>query len=149
LLGDETLGEKQEYARELQELTTKLGLEERIHFRGFYENVAHGYAAMDCFVLSSLSETYGMVTIEAMAAGVPVIGTDSAGTPDILTSGRTGLLVPPRDPQALANALTKLMSNPELRAQLAAAAQKDAFERFSHHLQCSRIEELIERIHGN
>lgn len=148
LLGAETLGEQQGYAHELHKLTASLSVSDRVHFRGFQENVGLGYAAMNCFVLTSLSETYGMVTIEAMAAGLPVIGTDSAGTPDILRGGETGLLIPPRDPEALADSLEMLMLQPKTRARLGNAGREDAQTRFSHQLHCERIEALLERIHA-
>ncbi len=149
LLGAETLGEQQGYARELHDLTKELRLTEHVHFRGFQEDVTMGYAAMDCFVLTSLSETYGMVTIEAMAAGLPVIGTDSAGTPDIIQHEKTGMLVPPCDAVALAAVLRDLVQNPGLRSSLGSSAHEDAQHRFSHHTQCARIEELLERIHSD
>lgn len=149
IVGEETRGEQQGYAEELTSLTEELSLRDLVHFRGFLERVEDAYAAMDCFVLPSLSETFGMVTIEAMAAGRPVIGTNSAGTPDIIRDGETGLLVSPRSAEDIADQLQRLAGDANLRAALAAAGRADAHARFSHHEQCARIEQLLERIHAS
>ncbi len=147
IVGEETRGEDQGYAQELRTLTEQLSLQEHVHFRGFLEHVEDAYAAMDCFVLPSLSETFGMVTIEAMAAGLPVIGTNTAGTPDIIRDDVTGLLVSPRSAGEIADQLQRLIHDAELRDTLAAAGCADAHARFSHREQCARIEQLLERIH--
>ncbi|MBN1449046.1 MAG: glycosyltransferase family 4 protein [Bacteroidetes bacterium] len=146
IVGEETRGEQQEYGRELQSLVEQLDIPDRVHFRGFLEHVEDAYAAMDCFALTSLSETYGMVTIEAMAAGLPVIATASAGTPELISDGKTGFLVPPRDPAALAEQIEALENDASLGKRIGTAARRESHTRFSHHMQCERIEDLLEQI---
>jgi D-inositol-3-phosphate glycosyltransferase len=153
LVGEETRGEAQGYARELRTLAEDLHITDLVHYRGFIQHVGLAYAAMDVFALTSLSETYGMVTIEAMASGRPVIATDSGGTPDLVSypeSGRSpeaALLVPPADPDAIARMLLRLMEDREFAAGLGQAARRHAQRYFSHESQCAALEQLIELIH--
>jgi glycosyltransferase involved in cell wall biosynthesis len=142
LVGEDTRGEVQGYGDELRRLADELAIDDQVTFSGFHEQVTMAYAAMDCFVLTSLSETYGMVTIEAMAAGLPIIGTNTAGTPEIL-AGDSGMLLPPRDPAALAEALERLLRDPQEMKALGNRARRAALARFSHHTQCRRYEELF------
>lgn len=162
LVGEETRGERQGYARELALLAESLRLTNHVHFRGFVADVPTAYAALDVFTLTSLSETYGMVTIEAMAAGCPVIATDSGGTPDLLTLGqeapamgpRTGsngtvgqaLLVPPGDADALERALLRFMTERGLAETLRENGRRHALRHFSHDTQCAAIEELLDSL---
>ena len=88
------------------------------------------------------------VVIEAMAAGVPVVGSRHAGIPEAVEDGRTGLLVPPGDPASLAAALQRLIDSPELRRRLGSAARTVAAERFSAVAQSRRLEDILLRILG-
>jgi D-inositol-3-phosphate glycosyltransferase len=146
LIGEETRGESQGYADELDTLAQQLNIAPYIHIYGFREQVATAYAAMDVFTLTSLSETYGMVTIEAMAAGLPVIATDAGGSPDLVTAEETALLVPPADEWALAEAIHRIAEDSELATRLGRNARTYAMGTFSHTKQCKKVESLIERI---
>ena len=148
LVGEDTRGETQQYGVTLQRLADDLRIRDGVSFHGFSRSVLPAYAAMDCFVLPSLSETYGMVTIEAMAAGRPVVGTHAGGTPEILRDGESGLLVPPRDPASLAETLERLLSDPDRMQRLGRRAQEEAHARFSHHLQCERYETVYGQLSG-
>lgn len=98
--------------RNLENLTEKLGLRERVKFLGEIPNerVPEYLAAADCFVLPSLKEGFGIVILEAQAAGIPVIGTRVGGILDLIENGKTGLLVEPADSQAIAEAIEKIYS---------------------------------------
>jgi glycosyltransferase involved in cell wall biosynthesis len=74
-------------------------------------------------VLASWHEPLGVAYMEAMAAGVPVIGTDAGGVRELLTDGETGLLVPPQSPEALAGAIARLAGDPALCARLSEAGR--------------------------
>ncbi len=102
--------------------------------RPFRQDVSTAYRRQDVFVLTSISETYGMVTIEAMSAGLPVVATDSAGTPDIITHEESGLLVPVRDADAIARALDRLRNDTALAQRIASKARSIAHECYSHNL---------------
>jgi D-inositol-3-phosphate glycosyltransferase len=147
IIGEETRGEQQGYGRALNELTAALELTGQVHFRGFVENIPMAYAAMDVFTLTSLSETYGMVTIEAMAAGRPVVATDSGGTPELVAGSDAAFLVPPRDPKSLAEAISRLMDDRGLAARMGERGREHASTHFGHETQCEAIEQLLERIH--
>jgi glycosyltransferase involved in cell wall biosynthesis len=86
---------------------------------GFVDDVLGHMACLDVFVLSSYLEGLGTAILDAMALGLPVVATAVGGVPDAVTPGQTGLLVPPRNPQALAQALLTLESDPGLRGRLA------------------------------
>ena len=88
-------------------------------------------AALDIFVLPSFSETFGLVVIEAMAMEKPVIATNAGGLPEIITDGKTGLLIEPRNVQVVANALQTVSIVNPVRTSLAHAAREEALRRFS------------------
>jgi 2-deoxystreptamine N-acetyl-D-glucosaminyltransferase/2-deoxystreptamine glucosyltransferase len=101
---------------------------ERITLAGFVEHrqVPGVLAALDVLVLPSAYEEMGSVLVEAMAAGLPVVASDVGGIPAVVRDGRTGLLVPPGDTDALAAALDRLVADPALRERLAAGARARA-----------------------
>ena len=80
--------------------------------------LAEEYANADCFCLPSVQEGFGIVFLEAMAAGLPVVACHAAAIPEVVLDGRTGVLVPPRNPTALAAALVDLLADPERRRAL-------------------------------
>ncbi|WP_200207563.1 glycosyltransferase family 4 protein [Micromonospora coerulea] len=105
------------------------GLDDRVPLAGPRTGpaLAAAYAAADLLVLPSRGETYGMVVTEALARGVPVLGSDVGGLPEALgqapDGSRPGLLVPPDDPAALAGALRRWLTEPALRARLRRSAR--------------------------
>lgn len=113
----------------LETLTGELGLRDAVDFLGFVENPLPYYRSADAFVLSSYSEGFGNVLVEAMGCGTPVISTDCAhGPAEILDHGRYGLLVPPRNPQALAAAMDNVA---DLRHRWPAAMLQDRAQAFT------------------
>jgi D-inositol-3-phosphate glycosyltransferase len=129
LAGEETRGETG-FRRRLVNLTYELGIQDRVHFLPFTEDVPEFMAAIDVFVLPSYSETYGLVLIEAMAMEKPVVATSAGGVPEIVEDGRDGLLIPPRDERALAEAIVLLLKDPSLRKSMSRHARRDALTRF-------------------
>ncbi|WP_432573420.1 glycosyltransferase, partial [Kineococcus sp. SYSU DK005] len=124
--GSAMFGEE-EYARGLTGLVAELGLGGRVELRGFVEDVEGVLAELDVLVhASTVPEPFGQVVVEALAAGVPVVATRAGGPTEILTDGVDGLLVEPGDVDALADALRRLASSPELRARLAAEGRRRA-----------------------
>ena len=92
------------------------GVDHAVSFVGYQEDVVSAYAAMDVFVLPSRDEGFGLVFLEAMAVGVPVVGTRVIGSEEAVEDGVTGLLVPYADPAALAHAVRRLLGDAEPRA---------------------------------
>lgn len=98
----------------LQEQAAELGVAERVTFMGAvpFEDVPVYLKAADLFAFASITETQGLVTMEAMAAGLPVVAVDASGTRDIVENGKHGFLVP-NDPEALGEAINRLLDSPE------------------------------------
>ncbi len=102
----------------LQNLATDLGLKEEVVFEGFVSDIPGFLAAIDVFVLPSLHEGMGVAILEAMAAAKPVVGTTVGGIPELVVDGVTGLLVPPRNASALADAISRLLSDKDLPTRM-------------------------------
>jgi len=114
----------------LEALAARLGLGDRIRFVGFVRNRAALYRNLDLLVLPSESEGVPVALLEGMAAGVPVVATTVGGIPEVVESGRTGLLVAPSDPVALAGALLALVDSPATLREMGRRAAEGARERF-------------------
>ena len=87
-----------------------------------------------------------MVTVEAMASGLPIVGTNSGGTPELLDFGAAGLLVPPKNEFALAEAIENLMSDKTLREELSRTASYNAITKYDYQIQCKLLEQVMETI---
>jgi glycosyltransferase involved in cell wall biosynthesis len=112
-----------------ESLADALGVGERTHFVGYQANVPAWLAACDVFVLPSDWEGMPNAALEAMAAGRPAVATAVGGTPDVVLDGVTGLLVPPRDPAALAQAIQSLLDDP-VRARAMGVAGRQRVEQY-------------------
>lgn len=125
IVGDALFGE-QDYAAELRKQVGELGLGDRVHFLGHRSDVPLLMQSVDAMVHPSIDpEPFGRTLVEAMLAGVPVIATDAGAAPDILEHGRAGMLVPPGDARALAEALDAVLAEPEiLKPQLDYASRR-------------------------
>ncbi|WP_298817082.1 glycosyltransferase family 4 protein [Chloroflexus sp.] len=109
----------------LAAIAAELGLSARVRFLGSVPRwqLPGLYASVDLLVATSYaSETFGIGPVEAQACGLPVVATRFGGFPEVVADGQTGLLVPPRDPVALAAAINTLLADPNRRAAMAAAA---------------------------
>lgn len=145
-VGANTLDNAEDYEAELRTLAQETGIANAVYFRPFQHDVRMAYAALDIFVLTSQAETYGMVTIEAMAAGLPVIATRSGGTPELVHDKQEGFLIEPDNAEDLQNALRLLLEFPELRERFGAIAQENALRRFSHRDYVKKIGDLIQSL---
>lgn len=123
--------QKPDLMAELQELIRQTGIEDNVHFIGFYDNTAEFLGQLDYFVLSSSSEGFSIATIEAMASGLPVVVTRCGGPEEIIEHQKTGLLVAVNDPKALANGLKLLIENKQFSDELAGAGRKHVESVFS------------------
>lgn len=146
IVGTDTLDDDMQYGRELRELVLRLGISASVHFRPFRDDINMAYAALDIFTLTSQSESFGMVTIEAMAAGLPVIATRSGGTPELVDELSTGFLVDPADPTELETALRLLVEVPELRNNFGRAGRRKVIEKYSHLTQISDLGDVVKKI---
>ena len=114
----------------------------RVHFLGWVDDLPRFYSTLDVFALSSVNEGTPVAAIEAMAAGRAVVATSVGGVPDVVEHDTSGLLVPPRDADALGAALARLAADRELRAAMGAAGRARAMERYSHLRLVDDIERL-------
>jgi glycosyltransferase involved in cell wall biosynthesis len=108
----------------IKSIVDGLALQKRIHLLGFRTDIPNVLRGCDLFVLPTHQEALGQSYIEAMAARLPVIGTDVDGVPELIKHNVNGLLVPPKHPDALRAALVQLIDNPELRARLGEAGHR-------------------------
>ena len=124
----------------------KLGLDECITFLGWQSDMASLFAKWDVFVLPSLEEGFGIALVEAMAAGLPVIATTVGGIPEIVEHGKTGLLVAPGDPHALAEQIEILLKDAAERKRLGLAGWARVRQDFSQESMVSAVEAIYERL---
>jgi glycosyltransferase involved in cell wall biosynthesis len=115
-----------DYPAFLNQRITELGLTDKIKLAGIQKNVPIWMQAMDVVVHASDSEPFGIVVVEGMALGKPVVAGDKAGPTEIIEPGVTGLLTPYGDSKALANAMIRYLDDPTFAAKVGAAAQKRA-----------------------
>ncbi len=141
--GQPTQGEGMEYYNHLRKLTQELNLEDNILFLGFIKNKSAFYKAIDAFVMASESETYGLVTLEAMAYGVPVIGTKKGGTVEILKYGEIGYLYDPGNINQFCEIVEKIKNGYENTEEKVAKAKEIAISKYSIDAQCEMLEKII------
>lgn len=137
----------EEYARELKRLCTAHGLAEQVIFTGFRKDVVDVVNAADVVVHTSVRpEPFGRVILEGMLLGKPVIAAGAGGVPELIEDGRTGILVPPGDAEALAAALKRVLADPEVAAALGQAGRVSAEQKFSLRNQIQQMEEIYESL---
>jgi glycosyltransferase involved in cell wall biosynthesis len=140
-------------ADRLRSVTDDLGLGDAVHMVGRRDDVGDLLAAADIGVLSSDYEGTPLAVLEYMQAGLPVVATSVGGVPEFVTDGVEGLLVPPRDPAALADALTRLLDDPPRRAEMGRQGQERMTTEFGHERSVERFvalyDELLERRSGS
>src|SRR3989442_14416288 len=131
---------------ELKELADELGITPHVVFLGTRHDIPECLAVLDLLVLPSLNEGMGRALVEAMAVGCPVVATRVGGIPDVVADGTTGLLVPPRDDRALAEAILTLLRDRSRRAAYVAAAGRDVHGRFDIDTLVHNIERLYDEV---
>ena len=115
----------------LEEKVQEFGISENVHFLGHQSDVSPYLQLSDIFVLPSLNEGFGLVIIEAMAAGLPIIASNVGGIPEIVDDGTEGLLVPSEDANKLAEAIIKIADNTELISKMSFACKRKVEANFS------------------
>jgi glycosyltransferase involved in cell wall biosynthesis/SAM-dependent methyltransferase len=129
---------------DLEAQVRNAGLEKHFFFLGFRQDVHEIIHAIDIFTLPSLYEGLPNVILEAMAAGKPVVASSVDGTQELIEHGKTGLLVPPGDPDQLADAIIKLIQKREWASQMGREAQRNIRMNYSIENQIRAFEELYE-----
>src|SRR6266550_3735411 len=114
---------------ELKQLSQRLGIADRVHWLGLVPDPVSLLQASDLFLLATVGEAFGLALAEAMACGVPIVGSRAGAIPEVITDGETGLLVKPMDPVALADGIEKLGRDHALRKRMV----QQAVERVAQH----------------
>lgn len=146
IVGDTTKHEGNEYQNFIKQEVKDLGIEANVHFRPFLENVEIFFKAVDLFIMASQGETFGMVTIEAMTYSTPVLGTNSAGTPEILETGELGSLYEVDDEGDFCEKIKWISNNPQNVIDKAKNAQKTALNKYSRKVVLDKIEDALKKL---
>ena len=149
MVGGEAHGFSAGFESQLRGRVDALGLGDRVTMTGHVEDVTPHLAAMDLLVNASDHEPFGIVLLEAMAQGVPVLAVADAGPREIVVPGESGLLVPSSSPEALAEALRPLLADPELRLRLGRGGRDRVRERFTAEHMADRLQSKLEGLAGS
>jgi len=140
LLGEPTRNEGSNYAEQMTEFISANQLIDRVFIRPFRKDIVVFYKAVDWFVMASKAETFGMVTIEAMACGTPTLGSNAGGTPEILKFGELGVLFESLNAADLASKMNEIINgkHPIDPQNLIQTAQY-----YDHHKVCEQVEKAL------
>lgn len=125
---------------ELKAFIAAFNLQKRIHLLGLRRDIPNVLKGCDFFALATHQEALGTSFIEAMAMGLPAIGTAVDGVPEVITDGKTGLLVAAHHPESLRNALIRLIESPDERNKMGESAQQDVLSRFGLDTMATNLE---------
>jgi len=132
-----------ELEKQLKDLSRKLGVENKVIFTGFRKDIPQIMSCIDIFAFPSLCEGFGLVLLEAMAAKKPIVATNVSAIPEIVSDGKTGILVPPSNAEALADGILRLIKQRNLAKTMAEAGR----ERLEVYFGIEKMVKKIERIY--
>lgn len=142
LIGEETRGE-QGYLQHLRSIVRDLQLSNHVQFLPFTEEVPRLLCALDLVVLPSHSETFGYLAVEAMAMGLPVVGTNAGGLPEIIEEGKTGFLVPPQDSMRLGERIVQILENATLYRSMSRLGRQRVLQLFDFGKNVDAFEAVL------
>jgi glycosyltransferase involved in cell wall biosynthesis len=133
--------------RDLEEAAARLGIQSAVTFHGWInqDRIREFLERAGAFVLPSFAEGVPVSLMEAMAMEIPCVSTFIAGIPELIDSGENGILVPAADAEALAQAIERLIRDPELRTRLAGAGRRKVIESYNLRANAERLAELFRR----
>ena len=134
---------KEGYIEELKVLAEKRGLSKRVHFLGFMKNPMHFMQTCDAMILATPCETFGLVVIEAMSVGTPMIATRACGPMEIITDETDGLLFNDQDVTELSEKIHRLYSDKKFANELSCNAQKTVEKRFDTEKQFDKLAKVL------
>jgi glycosyltransferase involved in cell wall biosynthesis len=138
-----------DYVSQVRDEADRLGVASHIVWTGHRDDAAEIMSALDLFVLPSLEESLPLTILEAMATGLPIVATAVSGVPEVVRPNETGILVPPRDCNALADAILALLADPERRRQFGQAGQRLVKTHHSIGTQVTAIEQVLAAVAGH
>ncbi|WP_037289207.1 N-acetyl-alpha-D-glucosaminyl L-malate synthase BshA [Saccharibacillus sacchari] len=130
----------------VQSKIRELGLEERVHFLGKQDEIAQVISLADILLLPSEKESFGLVALEAMACGVPTVGSEAGGIPELVQHGVTGYLAPIGDTEAMAAYATSLLRDPAKKAEMREACLERAHTQFCDQKIMQEYEDIYYRV---
>lgn len=137
---------KDKYRKRLEKLIEELGLQNKIHFLGWFADVAPVFSVLDVFVSASRAESFGLAIVEAMASACAVVAAETDGAKEIIENNETGKLVPIGNPKALAEAVSEFLQDEAARKTYGEKAQKSAIEKFDIEKMIAETEALYKEI---
>ena len=135
--------------KELEYKAKKMDILDKVLFLGFYKNISELINIFDVFLLSSLNEGLPLVLIEAMAAGKPIVATKVGGVSEVVANGETGFLVPPKEPDKIAEMTITILRNLELAKKFGEAGRRRAKEKFSLNRMVNEYQNVYEECLAN
>jgi glycosyltransferase involved in cell wall biosynthesis len=120
----------------------KLGINDKVFFTGFREDIPEILSILDLFVLPSHLEGLCTSLMDAMYMGVPVVATNAGGIPEVVEDGKSGILVPPKDPRALAEAIINLLKDEDKRRRFSADGKQRIIEKFTASQMVDKVEQV-------
>jgi glycosyltransferase involved in cell wall biosynthesis len=143
IVGEKTVGDSDDYYNQLLDFIAENQLEKQVFITGFEKNVGNVMNAVDCFILASSSEAYGMVTVEAFLSKLPIIASANGGTVELTQNGKYGRLFKPHDAEDLATAMQEFVQDRAAFISRADEAYDYAKSRFTLEHECEGIESLL------
>lgn len=140
IVGEQTANESDTYFNEIKSFFLENKLQLRVHFLPFQTDVATAFSAFDWTILPSDSETFGMVTIESMACGTPVLGSKAGGTTELIIDGMNGLLFETKNSLELAQKMDTIL---EQKLTLIKEEIREFTRKFDHQAVCEMVEKLL------
>lgn len=135
--------EPQDHYERVNKKIERLGLSENFRLEGFCTDIRPYMANAEMFCLPSRAEGMSRTVLEAMSAGLPVVATDCGGPGELITDGQTGVICPPKDPDALSIALSKVIQDYDFADSLSIAARETVGERFASRNAVDRISQIL------
>lgn len=137
-------GGNKSYIEELNDLALRLGINKKVFFVDFMEDIAPVYSALDVLVCASMKETFGRTIVEAMLAGKPVVSTRCGGPDDIVIDEVTGLLVPLSSPEEMARAILRILGDGQRASLMGREGKKRAERCYSMQMYARNMEDVLE-----
>ena len=134
--------------KELENQIKSLNLQNHVIFYDYVENLVDAYKVFNLLVLPSLTEGFPAVLLEAMAFGMPVVATRVGGVPEAIEDGVSGILIPPKNPEALAGAIIKIYKNPEIVSEMVKNARSRFEKYFTAETTAHQYEKVYEELLG-
>lgn len=134
------------YTRRLRSIQIRDGIFQKVKWLGLRTNVQDYMTAFDLLVVPSIEEPLGLVAVESLAAGTPVVATRTGGLPEIVKHGESGLLVPPRNSNAIADAVIELAGDEARRSKMGRVGQTEILRVFETEALCDQVEHIYQKV---